>query len=79
MRRRCRPDDSWEPADISSCTFETATKNPILLLTTDVTVSGGKSREDAIGDIQKIFENQVSMMCGRIKPVVDVDWFSFLH
>ena len=59
VRRRCQSDDSWEPADISSCTFKNSTRSPIYLLTTSVVVSGGQDRDEVIEDIQKTFESQV--------------------
>ena len=61
VRRRCLPDDSWGPADISSCTFKNRTRNPIFLLSTNVTISGERNREDVLDEIQTIFENQVSI------------------
>ena len=61
VRRRCLPDDSWGPADISSCTFKNRTRNTIFLLSTNVTISGERNREDVLDEIQTIFENQVSI------------------
>ena len=66
VRRRCRSDDSWEPADISSCTFKNSTRNPIYLLTTSVVVSGGQDRSRVIQDIQRTFESQVSWIVVHI-------------
>ena len=37
--------------------------NPILLLTTNLTVGTQQNRDDAIKGIQEIFENQVSKVC----------------
>ena len=65
VRRRCLPDDSWGPADISSCTFKNRTRNTIFLLSTNVTISGERNREDVLDEIQTIFENQVSI-CKKI-------------
>ena len=61
VHRRCLPDDSWGPADISSCTFKNRTRNTIFLLPTNVTISGERYREDVLDEIQTIFENQVSI------------------
>ena len=61
VRRRCRPDDSWDPADVTSCTFKNVTKNPIFLLTTNFTLNGHQDINDVIENIQAMIEKQVSL------------------
>ena len=60
VRRRCRPDDSWDPADVTSCTFKNVTMNPIFLLTTNVTLTEQQHLVDVIENIQAMIEKQVS-------------------
>ena len=59
MQRKCLPDDSWEPADISSCTFKNTTRNPIYLLTTNVTMNSLENSTEEIDAIKTAIEKEV--------------------
>ena len=67
LRRRCRPDDTWEPVDISSCTFKNNTRNPIYLLTTSLVVSEKMDTPAVVESIQDTLKKQVRMKCKIIK------------
>ena len=61
--RKCLPDDTWEAADISSCTFKNTTRNPIYLLTTNLVVTQGVNKTEIIAGIQQTVEKQVRTGC----------------